>query len=173
MPINAPVNRNNLFYSEEDYELETELLSDYMEEDTNQTIVLYEVDRIKTNTNDIYHETPNKRNIRFKPPKELPCLYEIKEAQTKTFDDKTSSGVYMLSGNLTVYILENILKTYKCDIKRGDYIGVLNDTNDMYYFSVISDGKINNANNMVVGAYKSPWLVIECAPVTRDEFDGI
>ena len=25
MPINAPVNRNNLFYSEEDYELETEL----------------------------------------------------------------------------------------------------------------------------------------------------
>ena len=53
MPINAPVNRNNLFYSEEDYELETELLSDYMEEDTNQTIVLYEVDRIKTNTNDI------------------------------------------------------------------------------------------------------------------------
>ena len=171
--MNVPINRNNLFYSEEDFLMETEILSDYLEEDTNQTIVLYEVDRVKTNMNNVYQETVDKKNIRFKPPKELPCLYDIKEAQTKSYDGKTSNAVYMLSGNVTIYILKQTLKAYKCDIKRGDYIGILNDTNSMYYFSVVNDGKVNNANNLVVGAYKSPWLVIECAPVTKDEFDGI
>lgn len=171
--MNVPINRNNLFYSEEDFLMETEILSDYLEEDTNQTIVLYEVDRVKTNMNNVYQETVDKKNIRFKPPKELPCLYDIKEAQTKSYDGKTSNAVYMLSGNVTIYILKQTLKTYKCDIKRGDYIEILNDTNSMYYFSVVNDGKVNNANNLVVGAYKSPWLVIECAPVTKDEFDGI
>lgn len=171
--MNTPINRNNLFYSEEDYQMEVEILSDYIEEDVNQTIVLYEVDRTKTNVNDIYKETVDKNNIKFKPPKELPCLYEIRDAQTKSYDGKTSNAVYMLSGNVTVYMLKQTLQKYKCDIKRGDYIGILNDVNEMYYFTVINDGKINNANRLMVGAYKSPWLVIECAPVTKDEFDGI
>ena len=116
--MNVPINRNNLFYSEEDFLMETEILSDYLEEDTNQTIVLYEVDRVKTNMNNVYQETVDKKNIRFKPPKELPCLYDIKEAQTKSYDGKTSNAVYMLSGNVTIYILKQTLKTYKCDIKR-------------------------------------------------------
>lgn len=153
--------------------METELMEDYMEEDTNQTIVLYEVDRTKTNVNDIYQETRDKGNIRFKTPKELPCLYEIRDAQTKSYDSKTSGAVYMISGNLTVYILENTLKKYKCDIRRGDYVGIVSNERKMYYFTVTNDGKINNANALMVGAYKSPWRVIEAAPVTMDEFDGM
>lgn len=170
---NTPINRNNLFYSEEDYQMEVDMLSDYMEEDTNQSVVLYEVDRVKTNVSDIYQETMSNANIRFKPPREIPCLYEIKDAQTKSYDSKTSGAVYMQSGNMTVYVLNVTLKKYKCDIKRGDYIGVLNSENEMYYFTVINDGKINNANNLVVGAYKSPWRVVECAPLSKDEFNGM
>lgn len=170
---NTPINRNNMFYSEEDFQMEVGLLSDYMEEDTNMTIVLYEVDRVKTNVNDIYEETKNKNNIRFKPPKELPCFYDIKESQTKSYDGKSSNAVYAISGNMTIHILKATLKEYKCDIKRGDYIGVMNDVNDMYYFTVIDDGKINNANSLMVGIYKSPWRVIQCVPCTKDEFDGI
>lgn len=164
------VNRNSLFYSEQDYQFETDILSNYLEEDTNQTIVLYEVDRRQTNINDIYKETPDRNSIRFKPPKELPCLYEIKEAETKSYDTKTSNAVYMISGGATIYILTSTLKKYKCDIKRGDYIAIQANTDSMYYFTVVSDGKVNNSNNMMVGAYKSPWRIITCAPVTRDEF---
>lgn len=172
MTLDTPISRNNLFYSKDDFDLETGIISDYLEEDTNQTVVLYEVDRVRTNMNSVYKETEKNTGIRFKPPKELPCLYEIKEAQTKSYDGKTSNAVYMVSGNLDIYILKDTLKRYKCDIKRGDYIGVLISPNTMSYFTVVSDGKINNSNDMMVGAYGYPWLHITCAPSTESEFNG-
>ena len=91
MNISTPINRNNLFYSEEDFEYEISIIMDYLEEDTNQTVVVYEVDRKNTNMNEIYQESNS--NIRFKIPREIPCLYEIKDAELRTFDSKTSNGV--------------------------------------------------------------------------------
>lgn len=170
MKISTPINRNNLFYSDEDYELETDIIMGYLEEDTNQTVVVYEVDRKNTNMNEIYQES--KSNIRFKAPREIPCLYEIKDSELKTYDFKTSNGVYVVDGNLTVYTIDKILTKYKCDIKKGDYIGVLVNTNRMIYFSVVNDGKVNTSNSMIVGAYKTPWRIITAAPVTLEEFNG-
>lgn len=166
----TPITRNNLFYSEEDYEFETDIIMQYLEEDTNQTIVVYEVDRKNTTMNEVYMES--KTNIRFKAPREIPCLYEIKESDVKTYDNKTSNGVYVVDGNLTVYVMDKILNKYKCDIKKGDYIGILVNDNRMIYFSVVNDGRVNTANSMVVGAYKSPWRTITAAPITLEEFNG-
>jgi hypothetical protein len=42
----------------------------------------------------------------------------------------------------------------------------------MYYWVVTNDGKVNIANQMIVGAYKTGYRVIEAAPV-NDEFKGI
>lgn len=71
-----PINRNNLFYSESDLQYEMEIGKNYLEQDMNQTIILYEVDLQKTNTDAIYGETkPNQ--IIFKPPVELHVMYEI------------------------------------------------------------------------------------------------
>lgn len=170
MNINAPITRNNLFYSVEDYEYETDIIMEYMEEDTNQTIVVYEVDRQHTNMNEVYQES--KGNIRFKAPREIPCLYEIKDSDLKSYDSRTANGVYVVNGGLTVYVIDKILKKYKCEINRGDYIGILVNDNKMIYFSVVNDGKVNTGNSMVVGAYKSPWRVITAAPTTLDEFNG-
>ena len=83
--------KNNLFYSEEDFFYETDLVERYIEEDLNQSVVLYEVDRSKTNVNAIYKEA-TKGNIRYKAPKEIPCMYEIKDSETKSFDNKSSNG---------------------------------------------------------------------------------
>lgn len=170
MNISTPINRNNLFYSEEDFEYEISIIMDYLEEDTNQTVVVYEVDRKNTNMNEIYQESNS--NIRFKIPREIPCLYEIKDAELRTYDSKTSNGVYVVDGGLTIYTLDKILEKYKCDIKKGDYIGVLIDSNRMTYFSVVNDGKVNTANTMIVGAYKTPWRIITAAPVVLEEFNG-
>lgn len=170
--MHTPINRNNLFYSEDDFVLETNILENYMEEDTNQTIILYEVDRGRTNVNDVYKETKTNDRIIFKPPKELPCLYNIKPSEIKSFDNKTNNAIYMLSGNLEIYILKQTLIKYNCDIKRGDYIGVQINENTMNYFTVVNDGKINQSNDMAVGAYGYPWLHIECAPSTVAEFDA-
>ena len=167
---NTPVNRNSLFYSQEDFDLETNWVLDYMEQDTNQTIILYEVDKITTQTDDIYKES--KANIRFKPPKEIPCIYEIEDAQMKSYDSKTNNGVYSLSGNLKFTILLTTLQKYNCDINRGDYIGVLIDNNRMSYFVVYDDGKMNTANKNLMGAFKVAYRNVACSPVSDDEFNG-
>lgn len=173
MPNNllTPITRNDKFYSEEDFEYETDLLMEYIEEDLNQTVVVYEVDRQKTNVSSVYKEAKDGQ-IRFKAPKEIPCMYELKEADTKVYDSKTNTGVYVVNGNLILYVMPKILEKYKCDIRRGDYIGLQIDTNRMVYFSVVNDGKVNTANLYHVGAYKPAWRVVTCSPVPENEFKG-
>lgn len=172
MPSNylTPVNRNKMFYSEEDFDLETDIVMGYMEEDLNQTVVVYEVDRDKTSQNSIYKETTS--GVRFKAPKEIPCIYEVKDAEIKSYDSQTNNGVYTINGALTVHVLDKVLEKYKCDIKRGDYIGLLVDTNRMIYYSVVNDGKVNTANSLYVGAYRPAYRVVVCAPVDENEFNG-
>jgi hypothetical protein len=173
MPGNrlTPVTRNKMFYGEDDFLLETDMAAEYLEGDTNQTIVLYEVDRIKTNSDSVYKES-DEGSIRFKAPKEIPCLYEIKEPQMKSYEKQNNNGVYQLAGNLSVYVMTKTLDKYRCDIKRGDYIGVLVDTNRMAYFVVTNDGKVNIANITHIGAYKPAWRVVEATPCDT-EFKGI
>lgn len=165
----VPISRNNLFYSEDDFQFETDIVEGYLEEDLNQTVVVYEVDRKRTNVNEIYKEA-KKDTIRFKPPKEIPCMFEIEDAQLNAIDQQSNTGTYQISGNLTVYVMPKILEKYKCDIKRGDYVAIQIDTNKMSYFTVTDDGKVNNSNKNVVGAYKVAYRIIKAAPA--QEFQG-
>lgn len=165
----TPINRNNLFYSEEDFGFETDLIEGYLEEDINQTVVVYEVDRKRTNINDAYKEA-KKDTIRFKPPKEVPCMFEIEDAQLNAFDSQSNTGTYQVSGNLKLYIMPKTLEKFKCDIKRGDYVAIQIDTNKMSYFTVTDDGKVNNSSKNIIGAYKVGWRVISASPA--QEFNG-
>lgn len=166
---NRNIGLNQMFYSEEDFNLECEILEDYLEEDLCQTVVVYEVDRTKTQTDATYQES--KGNIRFKPPREIPCMYEIKSSETKSFDSKTANGVYSISGNMSLYIMPSILRKYRCDIRRGDYISV-NVEGKQRYYVVTNDGKVNWANETFVGAYKPAWRRLDCTPTTLAEFSG-
>lgn len=173
MPNNyrTPITRNNLFYSPSDFDLETDIVMGYMEEDLNQTVVVYQVDREKTGMNAVYQESTG--NVKYKSPKEIPCIYEIKDAEIKAYDSQSNNGVYTINGGLTVHVLEKVLEKYDCDIRRGDYIGVLVDTNRMVYFSVVNDGKINTANSLYIGAHKPAYRVVTASPTTSDEFNGL
>ena len=173
MPNNTytPITRNNMFYSEADFKLEMDIVQGYLEEDTNQTVVVYQVDRVKTQVDDIYKDA--KDEITFKTPVEIPCLYEISESQLKSYDNKTQNAAYAIQGNLKVYIAAPTFKKYDFDIKRGDYIGVMVEENRMYYWVVTNDGKVNTANTMVLGAYKVGGRIIECAPVSDEEFKAL
>lgn len=164
--------KNNLFYSEEDFGYEMETIERYIEEDLNLSVVVYEVDRNKTNMNAVYNES-GKGEIRFKPPKELPCQYEIHDAEIKSFDSKSTNGVYTQDGNLTIYTLVHFFEKYHLDIKRGDYIGVQIDTNRMKYYTVVNDGKVNSSNNHYIGSLHPAWRKIECTLVSDiSEFNG-
>ena len=164
--------KNKLFYSEDDFFYETDLVERYIEEDLNQSVVVYEVDRTKTNVNSVYKEA-SKGNIRYKAPRELPCMYEIKDANLKSFDDKSSTGVYTQDGNLIMFVLTKTMEKYGVEIKRGDYIGVQIDTNRMKYYTVVNDGKVNSANTHMLGGYKPAFRTIECTLVSDiSEFNG-
>lgn len=172
MPNNTftPINRNNLFYDEKEFNFETETVMDYIEEDLNQTIVVYPVDREKTQINSISQSAVN--GIRFKNPIEIPCQYEIQDSELKSFDKKTSNGVYALNGPLTAYVMPKILEKYNCEISRGDYIGVYVDEGRMVYFVVTDDGKVNTSNKNHIGAYRLAWRVIKATPSSDYEFKG-
>ena len=168
---NTTVTRNNLFYSQDEFDLEMMWLEDYIEGDTNQTIVVYQVDRVNTQINTVYQDSH--KDIHFYPPVEVPCLYEITDTQLKSYDNKTQNAVYALQGNLTAYINVNTFKKYEFDINRGDYIGVLVDNDKMYYWSVVNDGKLNFNNSNMVGAYRPGFRVITATPVTDEEFKAL
>ena len=166
--LNLPVSRNKMFYSEDDFVLENDIVLEYLEGDLNQTVVVYPVDREKTQINAISQSAVN--GIRFKNPIEIPCMFEIEDSELKTFDRKTSNGVYALTGNLTVIVSVKTLEKYECEINRGDYIGVYVEEGRMVYFAVTDDGKVNTSNKNYIGAYKPGWRKITASPQT--EFNG-
>ena len=167
-----PIKRNNMFFSKSDFDLEMEIARGYMEEDMNQTVILFEVDLSKTNVNDIYNEA-SKKNIRFKAPIELTVRYEITNAEMRSYDKSFNKGVYSKPGNLDFTILNSTLEEVNRDIKRGDYIGVQITPEEILYFTVYDDGKVasySNANTLY--GVKPFFRQIKCNYVDPSEFEG-
>jgi activator of HSP90 ATPase len=167
-----PINRNKMFFSKEDFNLEMEIAREYMEHDMNQTVVLFEVDLTKTNTDDIYHEA-NKKNIRFKSPVELTVRYEISDSEMRSYDKTSNKGVYAKPGVLSFTVLNEELEEVQRDIKRGDYIGVQITPEEMIYFTVFDDGKIASyANSNTLYGIKPFFRNIKCNYVDPAEFEA-
>lgn len=167
-----PINRNNMFFSKSDFDLEMEIIQDYLGGDMNQTVILFEVDLNKTNTNDIYHEA-SRKNIRFKPPVELTVRYEITSSQMLSYDKSSSKGVYAKPGILDFTILNKELEDVGRDIKRGDYIGVQITPEEMIYFTVFDDGKVASySNSNTLYGIKPYYRQIKCNYIDPSEFNG-
>ena len=166
-----PINRNNMFYSEEDFQFEVELGKNYIEQDMNTTVVLYEVDLENTNVSDIYQEA-NADEIRFKTPVEIHVVYELLPPTLESYDQRKALGFYVKMGKLNFGVYEATLTEMECDIKRGDYIGVQVTPEHMEYFTVTNDGRMNYDNEHMMFGYKPFYRSIECAVVDKNEFKG-
>lgn len=161
-----------MFFSRSDFDLEMEIARGYMEEDLNQTVILFEVDLSKTNVNDIYHEA-SKKNIHFKTPVELTVRYEITNAEMRSYDKSSNKGVYSKPGTLDFTVLNTTLEEVGRDIKRGDYIGVQVTPEEILYFTVYDDGKVatySNANTLY--GIKPFYRQVKCNYVDPSEFEG-
>lgn len=167
----VPIKRNNLFYSEESFNFETEIGKNYIETDVNQTIVLFSVDLSKTNTSAIYGET-RKDEIVFFPPVELHVIYEIQDSELKTYDKTKNIGSYVKSGKLVFGVYQATLDENNVEIKVGDYVGVQVTSEHMEYYTVVNDGRNNFSNGMSVYGYKPNYRKVECAYVDQNEFNG-
>lgn len=159
-----PINRNNLFTSKEQVDLQIRMGMEYLRT-LNQTVILYEVDRSETKTDDIYNEA-NFNDISFKTPVEINVLYKLDKAELKTYDTQAIKGYYMKVGQLTFSVYEKELQENDCDIRRGDYIGLQVTPEHMEYFIVTDDGRVNYDNAHTLWGTVPYYRSISCTVVS-------
>lgn len=169
IPRRVPINRNNLFYSEDDFAFEREVGKNYIEQDMNQTVVLYQVDLDKTNPDALYGETQANQVV-YKAPVEIHCVYEISEPELKSYDKTKNLGTYMKTGKLTIGVYQETLDELGVDIKKGDYIGVQISQTHMEYFTVFNDGRNNYDNAHTLFGVEPLFRTIEGYQIDKSEF---
>ena len=151
-----PNTRLNRFYDDTDFDLEIDMASELIEGDANFTVVLYRIDRKHSNSSDI----------------ELKVLLSISEAENKTYGDNGALR-YQEYGNLTFNILNKQLEDKNVEISYGDIVGYSDREDNLKYFEVFDDGKINADNTHTQFGYKSFFTTIKCVTVDPDQFNGI
>jgi hypothetical protein len=147
------------------------MASELIEGDANFTVVLYRIDRKHSNSSDIYGES-NAKDTRFLPPVELKVLLSISEAENKTYGD-VGTLRYQEYGNLTFNILNKQLEDKNIEISYGDIVGYSDREDNLKYFEVFDDGKINADNAHTQYGYKSFFTTVKCVTVDPDQFNGI
>lgn len=167
----VPINRNNLFYSDESYMYEMEVGKNYIEQDMNQTVILYSVDVSQTNVDAVYGETKS-GDVRYKTPVEIPCVYEVSEPELKSYDKTQNLGTYMKTGKLTIGVYQETLNELGVDIKKGDYIGIVISETHQEMWVVTNDGRNNYDNAHTLFGTRPLYRTINCSPVDKSEFQA-
>lgn len=166
----VPITRLNKFFSEEDFNLEIEMGMEWQMGDMNFTVVLYRVDKERTNNDDVYGEAMSE-GIQFLAPIEVKGLVKI-EAPANS--DYGSSKLSQLEpGNMTFSVYQSHLDQLAIEISLGDYLAYYETEDRVRYYSVVNDGRVNSDMKHTYGGYKKYYRTIIAAPVTNDEFNGL
>jgi hypothetical protein len=166
----VPITRLNKFFSAEDFNLDISMGEEWLHGDMNFTLVLYRVDRQRTNKDDVYGETLED-GIQFMPPVEFKGYVQVESPENKDLGDSRLSQ--MESGNIKVGVYQNQLDMLAIDISYGDYIGYYETETRVRYYTVVNDGRVNSDNKHTYGGYKKFYRSIVAAPVNENEFKGI
>ena len=108
-----------MFYSENDFEFETQIGLDYISQDMNQTVLVFQVDKTKSQTDDLYGENIDSNSIEYKDPVEINVVLKLDEAVNKSFDKTQGVARYLLTGNLKFGVYTKTLTDNKIDIMNG------------------------------------------------------
>jgi hypothetical protein len=166
----VPITRLNKFFAEQDFNLELAMGEEWLLGDMNFTLVLYRVDRQKTNSDDVYGEALSD-SIQYLPPVEFKGYVKV-EAPTNA--DMGSSKIYQTEpGNLQVSVYQKSLNELDIDINLGDYLGYYETETRVRYYSVVDDGRVVSDNKHTYGGYKPYYRTIIAAPANENEFRGI
>lgn len=169
----SKLNKNTMFYSDKDADFEIQIGEDYVKQDMNQSVMVFQIDRNKTATLDLYGESVDETSISYKDPVEINVVLLLAEAVNKSYDKTQGLARYLLTGNLNFGVYEKTLKENKIDISFGDYIGLQVTPDQMEYFVVTNDGRINFDNKHTMYGTKSYFRSIFCSPCDKNEFNGV
>lgn len=165
-----PIQRNNKFFDEGDFDLDKEMGREHIEEDLNFTVVLYKVDRQRTQSDDIYKESV-KDGIKFHTPVELRVVPTLETPENKAYNDNGTAR-FLEDGKLVFGLYQDQLEEKETEINYGDYIGYAVKEDEVRYYSVVNDGIKNYDNEHTIMGYKGAFRTIECAPVDENEFES-
>jgi hypothetical protein len=163
-----PISRLSKFYDELDFSLENEMAREFIEGDLNFTVVLFQVDRIKSQTDSVWGESES-NEIKFLPPMELKVRPLLDEAKQSTYSD--SYAQYLEYGNFKFTVFNDHLEEMGVDIRYGDYIGYVDKDENIKYFTVTNDGRINSDNAHTRLGYKSYYRTVVCTNADVNEFN--
>jgi hypothetical protein len=166
----VPITRLNKFFSEEDFNLEMDMGMEWQLGDMNFTVVLYRVDKQRTNNDDVYGEAISD-GIQFLAPVEVRGLVKI---DVPSNSDMGASKIYQLEpGNMTFSVYQSHLNQLAVEISLGDYLAYYETEDRVRYYSVVNDGRVTSDMKHTYGGYKKYYRTIIATPVTNDEFNGI
>lgn len=170
MENKLPITRMSKFFSNDDFDLQIRMGQEYLHGDLNMRLVLYRVDSLRTDKDDVYGEV-GKDEIKFFPPVEFNGLVKIEEPKNSSY----SKGVlrYLEPGNMVVSVYLRHLEDLKIDIKLGDYIGYPESEGRIRYYTVSNDGKVTSDNKHNYFGYKPFYRTITCVPTQENEFRGV
>ena len=166
----VPITRLNKFFSEEDFNLDINMCEEWLHGDMNFTLVLYRVDKQRTNNDDVYGETLED-GIQFLAPVEFKGYVQIEQPTNADYGNSKLSQTE--PGNLKVGVYQKQLDELDIEINYGDYIGYYETETRVRYYSVVNDGRVFSDNKHTYGGYKPFYRSIIASPVTDNEFKGI
>jgi hypothetical protein len=165
-----PITRISKFFGQDDFDLNIQIGSEYMVGDLNMKLVLYRVDRSKTENDSVYAEV-GMDDIRYFSPVEFNAIVKIDAPNNKSY--KNGLMRYNEPGNLTLQVYLKQLEDLKIDIRYGDFIGYPETEDRTRYYTVINDGKVVTDNKHNMWGYKPFYRTITCAIAQEGEFRGV
>ncbi len=170
MENKLPITRLSKFFSNDDFDLHIQIGQEYLHGDLNMKLVLYRVDRAKTDKDSVYAEV-GKDEIKYFPPIEFNALVKIDEPKNSSYKNGTLR--YLEPGNLVCQVYIKHLEELKIDIRYGDYIAYPESEGRIRYYTVTNDGKVTSDNKHNHFGFRPYYRTITCAPVQEGEFRGV
>jgi len=167
MDNKLPITRLSKFLSQDDFDLHVKMGVEYLHGDLNMRLVLYRVDRQKTDIDDVYGEV-GLDEIKYYPPIEFNALVKIEEPKNSAY--KGGLIRYNEPGNLNISVYIRHLEELNIDIKYGDFIGYPESETRTRYYQVTNDGKVVSDNKHNMFGYKPYYRNITCAPIQDTTF---
>jgi hypothetical protein len=166
----VPITRLSKFFGDEDFNLDVNMGREWLEGDMNFTLVLYRIDKNKTNADSVYGEALDD-GIKFLPPVEFRAFVQIVAPENKFLGNSKINQIE--PGNLRISVYQSHLDELEIDVEYGDYIGYYETETRVRYYVVNNDGRVVSDNKHTYGGYKPFYRTINASPVNENEFRGL
>lgn len=170
MDNKLPITRLSKFFGQDDFDLNIKMGQEYLHGDLGMKLVLYRVDRAKTEIDDVYAEV-GMDEIKYFPPIEFFGLVKIDEPKNNTYKDGLVR--YNEPGNMTISIYKKHIEEMGIEITYGDYIGYPESETRTRFYTVVDDGRVVSDNKHNMFGYKPYYRTVRCTPAQDTTFRGV